>query len=95
MVEENKLTEKGTEFSNILAETQLRLCFENYVADQSGIFIEVNRLYHSTSKELREYICSLDYQSPLMKEFLDTFKQCCLTKETQTRYLKRNHHEPN
>ena len=93
MVEENKLTEKGTEFSNILAETEFRLCFENYVYDQSGKFIEVNRLYHNTSKEQRDYICSLDYQTPLMKEFLDIFKQCCHTKETQTSYLKRKHHD--
>ncbi len=87
MVEENKLTEKGTEFSNILAETEFRLCFENYVYDQSGKFIEVNRLYHNTSKEQRDYICSLDYQTPLMKEFLDIFKQCCLTKETLNRRM--------
>lgn len=83
MVEENKLTEKGTEFSNILAETQLRLCFENYVADRSTIFIEVNRLYQNTSKELQDYICSLDYEQSLMKEFLDTFKEFCHSKENQ------------
>lgn len=90
MVEENKLTEKGTEFSNILAETQLRLCFENYADDQSRIFIETDSLYHNTSKEQQDYICGLSYDQPLMKEFLDTFKECCrIEAALELRYLKK------
>jgi hypothetical protein len=90
MVEENKLNEKGTEFSNILAETQLRLCFENYADDQSRIFIETDSLYHNTSKEQQDYICGLSYDQPLMKEFLDTFKECCrIEAALELRYLKK------
>lgn len=84
MVEENKLTDKGTEFSNLLAENELRACFEKYVTDRTSIFIEANRLYQNTSKEQQDYICSLSYDQPVMKEFLDTFKECCRAKENQT-----------
>ena len=77
-------TDAGLSLSKRIADLYLKLAFETYSYNRSTLFVEVNRLYQNTSKEQRDYICSLDYEQSLMKEFLDTFKDFCHSKETQT-----------
>ncbi len=84
LIDSYKATEAGLSLSKRLADLYLKLAFETYSYNRSTLFVEVNRLYQNTSKEQRDYICSLDYEQSLMKEFLDTFKDFCRSKETQT-----------